>query len=94
MKKLVRLIEDISDEYTDVIFEFNTQGLGGTCWSAKVTVNHTALFKKKDFDRIETIPAIEERYVMEEVSLYPHRAIENITHRLNKAYKNMEKGEE
>lgn len=94
MKKLVRVIEDISDLGPDVIFEFHPQGFDGIYWKAKATVNHTALLNRKHFDRVETIPAIEERYVMEEVSMYPHRAIENIAHRLKKVYKNMDKGEE
>lgn len=89
MDKLVRLIEKISDLGPDVRFEFHSQGLDGLYWKARVEVNYTDLFDKADFDKIEVIPAIEELYVMEEVSQYPNRAIENITRRLKKVYKNL-----
>ena len=91
MNKLIKTIEKISDLGPDVRFQFNTQGLQGIYWKARVEVNYTDLFDEKDFDKVGSIPAIEQLYIMEEISEYPHRAIENITRRLKDVYKKMDK---
>ena len=92
MNKLIKTIEKISDLGPDIRFEFNTQGLQGIYWKARVEVNYTDLFDEKDFDKVGSVPGIEQLYIMEEVSEYPHRAIENITRRLKDVYKKMNKG--
>lgn len=94
MDKLARIMEQISYLGPDISFEIHSQGLAGIYWQARIEVNYTDMFDEKDFDKIKSLAPIEQRYVMEEIATHPNRAIENITRRLKKVYKNMEKGEE
>ena len=91
MKKLWKIIQKIGEEDVHVEFKIHQQGFAQVIWKATVEVNYTSLFNRKDFDETYMIPAIEERYVMVEYGESPKRAVENITNRLKKAYKRMEK---
>lgn len=87
MKKLIEAMEAISECGPDITFSLRQIGLAESFWQAEVTVNYTDLFDEKDFDETYVIDAIEERYMMLEVSKSPSRAIQNLSRRLKKVNK-------
>ena len=94
MKNLAKIIGEVADLGPMVIFSLEQIGFSGAFWQAEIEVNYTDLFRKKDWDKIYVLEALEERYVMREFAETPFRAVENIAKRFNKVAKRISDNEE